>query len=118
MVFVTPTCNRIQTSSYEEDPKYQIKLTIAWCSFLAAGVLVSFPRVYKAYRNGKVFTGFFGIKDDWIVNYTPVSRTPSAADIVPPRLKTRGERLCGILLAISSIFLWAPPGVGLNLGQS
>ncbi|KAG2047214.1 hypothetical protein BDR06DRAFT_985290 [Suillus hirtellus] len=50
-------------NSYVEDPKWQIKFTITWCSGIALAVAVSIPSVILGLRHGRSLKGIAGISE-------------------------------------------------------
>ncbi|KAF5352252.1 hypothetical protein D9757_012517 [Collybiopsis confluens] len=109
-------------NSYLIDPQWQTKFSIIWASCLGAVILVSAPRLVKSIRNGRAFTGFFGVKEDWSqggkyeVVDPNVSRPPN-----PPKarslLSSYIRKIEGLSSAMTSMALWTLPGLGLNFGQ-
>ncbi|KIK58003.1 hypothetical protein GYMLUDRAFT_75092 [Collybiopsis luxurians FD-317 M1] len=106
-------------NSYLIDPQWQTKFSIIWASCLGATILFSAPRLTKSIRNGRAFTGFFGIEEDWSGSGKYEAVDPS--DSGPPApTKTRSSvvrKVAGVLSAMRSIALWTLPGLGLNAGQ-
>ncbi|KAJ3795542.1 iron reductase [Lentinula aff. detonsa] len=106
-------------NSYLIDPEWQTKFSIIWGSCLGASLLFAAPRLMRSIRDGRAFTGLFGIKEDWqergkyeaVVTRKNMARTAYSP---PSRLVRTVE---GIVSAIRSIALWTLPGIGLNAGQ-
>ncbi|KAJ3995058.1 iron reductase [Lentinula boryana] len=106
-------------NSYVIDPEWQTKFSIIWGSCLGASLLFAAPRLIRSIRNGRAFTGLFGIKEDWqargkyeaVVTKKNMARTTYSSS---SRLVRTVE---GIISAIRSIALWTLPGIGLNAGQ-
>ncbi|KAH7911479.1 iron reductase [Hygrophoropsis aurantiaca] len=98
-------------NSYVEDPIWQRKFTIIWCSALGFAVLVSLPTVILSIRNGQAFKGFFGISEDFgkkgyrsvAINQRPIHRSV--------------RKVSALWNAMNSVVLWAPPKLKLNVGQ-
>ncbi|KAG1897198.1 iron reductase [Suillus fuscotomentosus] len=88
-------------NSYVEDPQWQIKFTIIWCSGVTLAVAVSIPSVVLGLRHGRPLKGITGI-----------SETEP-----PPTTHRRGRRLVGAWNALISLTYWSPPKLGLNVGQ-
>ncbi|KAF8055170.1 hypothetical protein FPV67DRAFT_1680727 [Lyophyllum atratum] len=124
-----------QYNSYVEDPKWQIKFTIAWTSVLAAFVLIALPAVLSTRR--KWAAEIFGVSEDWRGRYTRLDdketeeqdtpekerksccgRVHSISEIqqVPQRRKSH-VIIARVLSALGSVIYWTPPGIGLNAGQ-
>jgi len=91
--------------SYVEDPKWQHRFTEIWAGCLGLAILLSLPVLYRAHRAGRAFTGLGGVRENLKGDYTPVLTT-SRKDVPLPYLSS-----------FSSLFLWSPLGVGLNVGQ-
>ncbi|GLB45701.1 putative FAD-binding domain containing protein [Lyophyllum shimeji] len=117
-----------QYNSYIEDPKWQVKFTIAWTSVLALFVVLALPAAVRGRR--KWAAQIFGVSEDWRGRYARlgdqdaepekksccgVSERSSVPG--PSRRKRRVVVARRILLAIGSVFYWTPPGIGLNAGQ-
>ena len=105
--------DRFPSSSYEEDPKWQRKFTIVWCSALAAATVLSLPYLVRSFRNGRLYTGMMGVSERW--GYEPIAQKEEV------RLQVRRSRrraLEGRLSVIGGMLLWTAPGIGLNVGQS
>ncbi|KAG1830120.1 iron reductase [Suillus variegatus] len=98
-------------NSYVEDPKWQIKFTIVWCSGLALAVAVSVPSLILGLRHGRSLKGIAGISE--INGYQPAHSDGKE----PPPARQRRPRLVGAWNALISPMYWSPPKLGLNLGQ-
>lgn len=100
-------------SSYVEDPIWQRKFTIIWCSGLAIAVAVSLPSLIISLRQGRVFKGITGISE--ITGYRSVSSDDNKP-LPPPRSRS-SRRLIGAWNALISTTYWSLPKLELNLGQ-
>lgn len=98
-------------NSYVEDPKWQIKFTIVWCSGVALAVAVSVPSLILGLRNGRSLKGMTGISE------TDGYQSAHSDGKEPPPTHRRGRRLIGAWNALISPTYWSPPKLGLNLGQ-
>ncbi|KAG1773263.1 iron reductase [Suillus placidus] len=98
-------------NSYVEDPKWQTKFTIIWCSGVALAVAVSVPSLILGLRHGRSLKGIVGISE------TNGYRSAHSDGQEPPPTSRRGRRLVGAWNALVSPTYWSPPGLGLNLGQ-
>ncbi|KAG1850090.1 hypothetical protein C8R48DRAFT_812246 [Suillus tomentosus] len=97
-------------NSYVEDPKWQIKFTIIWCSGIALAVVVSIPSV--GLRHGRSLKGIAGISEtDGYQSAHSDGKEP------PPTTRRRGRRLIRAWNALISPTYWSPPKLGLNVGQ-
>lgn len=99
-------------SSYVEDPKWQIKFTIIWCSGVALALAVSVPSLVLGLRHGRSFKGITGISE------TNGYQSAHSDDKEPPPTSRRGRRLVGAWNALVSPMHWSPTKLELNLGQS
>ncbi|KAJ8081406.1 ferric-chelate reductase Frp1 [Marasmius tenuissimus] len=98
-------------NSYEEDPKWQLKFTIVWCSALAAATILSLPHLVRSFRNGCAYTSMMGVREQ--SGYESISQKEEE-----PMKVRRGRRTMeGILSVVRGILLWTAPGIGLNVGQ-
>lgn len=104
----------LTSSSYVEDPKWQIKFTAIWASCVGAAVLVSLPHLARALRSRRAFTGLFGVWDDWSYQSLPTLGGRNTEK----KVERSGRRLAGVLRTVASVLLWTPMGTGLDLGQS
>ncbi|KAG1893580.1 iron reductase [Suillus fuscotomentosus] len=98
-------------NSYVEDPKWQIKFTIIWCSGLALTVVVSIPSLILGLRHGRSLKGITGISET--DGYQPAHSDGKE----PPPIRRRHRRLVGAWNALISPTYWSPVKLGLNLGQ-
>jgi predicted ferric reductase len=98
-------------NSYVEDPKWQIKFTIIWCSGVALAVAVSVPSLILGLRHGRSLKGITGISE------TNGYQSANFDDKEPPPTHRRSRRLVGAWNALISPTYWSPPKLGLNLGQ-
>ncbi|KAG1873923.1 iron reductase [Suillus subluteus] len=98
-------------NSYVEDPKWQIKFTIIWCTGVALAVAVSVPSLILGLRNGRSLKGIVGISE------TNGYQSAHSDGKEPPPTRRRGRRLVGAWNALISPTYWSPPKLGLNLGQ-
>ncbi|KAG0700330.1 iron reductase [Suillus ampliporus] len=98
-------------NSYVEDPIWQRKFTIIWCSSLALAVAVSVPSLILGLRHGRSLKGIAGISE------TNGYRTAYSDGKKPPPTRRRSRRLVGAWNALIAPTYWSPPKLGLNLGQ-
>lgn len=135
-------------SSYVEDPKWQIKFTIAWTVVLAFVVVIALPRHLVSLfshrpRRGRWLDGVFGVMEDWrgwngarynllndqvgekdlsvstgAVSKSKCSSTASASSSQRKGRPARTRMAARILSSLGAVFYWTPPGIGLNAGQS
>ncbi|KAF5378453.1 hypothetical protein D9615_007065 [Tricholomella constricta] len=125
-----------QYNSYAEDPKWQIKFTIAWTSVLAFFALLAVPAIVRGRR--KWLAEAFGVSEDWRGRYARLDdketevldavekekksccgRTHGTHEIHSPLESRRKSQivLARLVSALGSVFYWSPPGIGLNAGQ-
>ncbi|KAF8060247.1 hypothetical protein FPV67DRAFT_1588099 [Lyophyllum atratum] len=124
-----------QYNSYVEDPKWQIKFTIAWTSALAVFVLIALPAILSTRR--KWASEVFGVSEDWRGRYTRLDDKPTEELDTPekerksccgrvhsiselqqvPQRRNSHVILARVLSALGSVIYWTPPGIGLNAGQ-
>ncbi|KAF9072860.1 ferric reductase like transmembrane component-domain-containing protein [Rhodocollybia butyracea] len=110
-------------NSYLIDPEWQTKFSIIWGSCLGVAFLFASPRLVRAVRSGRLFTGFWGIRETWDGRgryEVPVDKEKGTR--TKTKMKTRSGptiwgKIDGISSAISSFSLWTLPGLGLNTGQ-
>lgn len=103
--------NLQQYNSYVVDPQWARKFTIAWTSVVAAGVIVSLPHFYKSVRQGRAFTGIFGVTESWKTNqYVPVEERR------PSKQGSSRKFWIGVMRA-RAIFSWTLPGFDVSVGQ-
>ncbi|KAG1762575.1 iron reductase [Suillus occidentalis] len=98
-------------NSYVEDPKWQIRFTIIWCSGVALALAVSVPSLVLGLRHGRSLKSITGISE------TNGYQSAHSDDKEPPPTNRRGRRLVGAWNAIVSPMHWSPPQLELNLGQ-
>ncbi|KAG2139837.1 iron reductase [Suillus bovinus] len=98
-------------NSYVEDPKWQVKFTIIWCTGVALAVAVSIPTLILGLRHGRSLKGITGISE---TNGYQSTRSDGKE---PPPTRRRGRRLIGAWNALISPMYWSPPKLGLSLGQ-
>ncbi|KAG2040872.1 iron reductase [Suillus americanus] len=98
-------------NSYVEDPKWQIKFTIIWCSGVALAVAVSVPSLILGLRHGRSLKGIAGISE------TNGYQSAHSDHKEPPPTRRRGHRLVGAWNALISPMYSSPPKLELNLGQ-
>lgn len=139
------TCTSL--SSYIEDPKWQIKFTIAWTVVLAFVVVLALPRhivslFSRRPRKGRWLNGVFGVMEDWrgwngargydrlneqekdssvstgAVSEIKPSRPVSASSSQRKGRPARTRMAARVLSSLGAVFYWTPPGIGLNAGQS
>ncbi|KAJ7931052.1 iron reductase [Mycena leptocephala] len=115
-----------QYNSYVEDPKWQIRFTLMWCSVLSLGVVLAAPRVVRGLLTGAAFAGVAGVRVAAL--YAPLAsdddRSSTQSTIVGDIKMGTGRvgraRRNWVYTAaslLSSFALWSIPGIGLNLGQ-
>ena len=98
-----------------EDPKWQRRFTAIWAGCLGLALVLSLPVLYRAYRAGRVFTGFFGVREGIKDrDYIPAPSTAGKETV----LSKEHRRPLSFLIPFTSVLLWSPLGVGLNVGQS
>lgn len=98
-------------NSYVEDPKWQIKFTIIWCSGVALAVAVSVPSLVLGLRHGRSLKGITGISE------TNGYQSAHSDDKELLPTSRRGRRLVGAWSALVSPMHWSPPKLELNFGQ-
>jgi hypothetical protein len=103
-------------SSYVQDPKWQRKFSIIWPSVLAFFVLASLPRVIRAIKKRRAFTGVFGVWEDLDGGSTRVYE--SVGDTPAGGRRKKRWRVENFLSAVGSVAYWSIPGLGLNVAQS
>lgn len=108
---MTYTCG-CSSSSYEIDPQWARRFTIAWTSVAAAGIVASLPRLYKSVKHGRAFTGIFGVTESW--KATPYVLAEER------QLRGRGTpwKLGINIMRAWAIFSWTFPGSDISVGQS
>lgn len=100
------------SSSYVVDPQWARKFTIAWTTVAAAGVVASLPHLYRSVRQGRAFTGAFGVTESWNAKqYVP------AEERQPRKRGTPWKLWIGIRSA-RAVFAWTLPGFDVSVGQS
>ncbi|KAJ6605129.1 ferric reductase like transmembrane component-domain-containing protein [Mycena sp. CBHHK59/15] len=115
--------NLRQYNSYVEDPKWQGRFTLMWCSLLAFYVVLAAPRVVRGVRSGAAFAGIAGVRAAAL--YAPL---PSDDDALSPQSTIVCHTKNGVAWPrkhwvhtaaslLSSFALWSIPGIDLNLGQ-
>ncbi|KAF8986056.1 hypothetical protein BDQ17DRAFT_1376326 [Cyathus striatus] len=96
-----------QYNSYEEDPKYQTKLTIIWTSVFAAYALHYVYRLAKEARvRGRSAFGLSAKGDGY--------------DVVPKQGELKSKRKGVLYMTWSmarAVLYWTVPGIGLDFGQ-
>ncbi|KIJ64231.1 hypothetical protein HYDPIDRAFT_112190 [Hydnomerulius pinastri MD-312] len=98
-------------NSYVEDPKWQRKFTIIWCSALGLAIAASLPALIRSLKNGRSLKGLFGVSEDLQRRgYMPMGND----DKLPPRQSAGVSRLW---YSVVSIRQWSLPYVELNAGQ-
>ncbi|KAJ7107715.1 hypothetical protein C8R44DRAFT_637013 [Mycena epipterygia] len=115
-------------NSYVEDPKWQIRFTVIWCSVVAFGVVLAMPRMVRGLRTGSAFSGLAGVRvaalyaplvaelgDDTSTLNSRQSTIVEDAKIGAARVPMHWTHTAASLL--SSFALWSVPGIDLNLGQ-
>lgn len=105
-------------NSYVQDPKWQRKFSIIWPSVLAFFVLLSLPRVIRAIKKRRAFTGVFGVWEDLGGGsstrvYESLGDTPVAGG----RKKRWDSGVERFLSVVGSVAYWSLPGLGLNAAQ-
>ncbi|KIK09642.1 hypothetical protein K443DRAFT_392442 [Laccaria amethystina LaAM-08-1] len=102
-------------NSYVQDPKWQRKFSIIWPSVLAFFVLASLPRVIRAIKKRRAFTGVFGVWEDLDGGSTRVYE--SVGDTPAGGRRKKRWRVENFLSAVGSVAYWSIPGLGLNAAQ-
>ncbi|KAM6491232.1 Ferric reductase like transmembrane component domain containing protein [Amanita muscaria] len=108
-------------NSYVEDPKWQIRFTIAWTSLLGLFVVFALPRVIRRLRTGTFFIDVTGLKGDYggRGTYERVGEEKGVKTKSKPKT-TRGrfESAKNVMDNIfGSMVYWSLPRVELNAGQ-
>ncbi|KAI0049071.1 iron reductase [Auriscalpium vulgare] len=98
--------------SYVEDPKWQHKFTAIYASIIGAAIVLSLPRLVRAMKARREFTGLLGVWEDVSGQRRYVSMGDGKK--VPER---RRKVMAGWINMVTSVLLWSPLGVGLTLGQ-
>ncbi|KAG1785289.1 uncharacterized protein HD556DRAFT_1450882 [Suillus plorans] len=91
--------------SYVEDPKWQIKFTMIWCSGLALTVAVSVPSFILGLSNRRSLKGITGISET--NGYQPAHSDGKE----PPPTRRRHRRLVGALNALILPTYWSLPKI-------
>ena len=100
------------SSSYLVDPQWARKFTVVWTSVVAAGVVVSLPRFYRSVKQGRAFTGVFGVTESWKATpYTLVEERQPKKHGTPWKLAVNLKRA-------KAVFSWTLPGFDISVGQS
>ena len=100
------------SSSYLVDPQWARKFTAIWTSVAAVSVLVSLPRLYKYAKQGRAFTGAFGVTELWKTKqYFP------AEERQPRKCGNPRKFWIGIGRA-RAVSAWTLPGFDVSVGQS
>ena len=116
--FVSPPSTRTRLtpvgspSSYLTDPQYARKFTIVWTSAVAAGVVVSLPRLYRSVKQGRIFTGSFGLTESWD------PKPYSLAEERQPQEHEKQLKLNVYIRRAWAILCWTLPGFDISVGQS
>jgi len=100
-------------SSYVEDPIWQGKFTIIWCSGLAVAIAISLPNSILSLRRGRFFKSITGISE--AEGYRSVY-SDDDKPLSPPESQ-RSRRLLGVWKSLVSQSYWSLPKLELNLGQ-
>jgi len=94
------------------DPQWARKFTIAWTSVVAAGIVVSLPRLYRSVKQGRAFTGMFGVVELWKETpYILAEERQLREHRTPWRLGVNLKRG-------KAVFSWTLPGFDISVGQS
>ncbi|KAJ7495621.1 ferric reductase like transmembrane component-domain-containing protein [Mycena latifolia] len=115
--------NLRQYNSYVEDPKWQGRFTLMWCSLLALCVVLAAPRVVRGVHSGAAFAGIVGLRAAAL--YAPL---PSESDALSPQstivdsakhggAASRRHWAHTAASLLSGVALWSIPGIDFNLGQ-
>ncbi|KAF9219855.1 iron reductase, partial [Gyrodon lividus] len=98
-------------NSYVEDPIWQRKFTIIWCSVLGLAIATSLPSLVRSLKNGRSLKGFFGVSEDLQKRgYTTTTNDEKLP--LPPSYNASK-----FFYSFSSIRQWSLPYVALNAGQ-
>lgn len=107
-------------SSYQTDPQYQLKFTIAWASVLGFFVLRSSPRVVQAVKRGRGSyspNSWLGIKEETFCRHdTDGSLTRGASKI--DQLLVFQSFWKGTFGRLNGSLHLVIPSINLDLGQS
>ena len=100
------------SSSYEIDPQWARRFTIAWTSVAAAGIVASLPRLYRSVKQGRAFTGTFGVTESWKEKPYVLAEEQ--------QLRERGTpwKLGIKIRRASAVFSWVFHGFDISVGQS
>ncbi|KAJ6534483.1 ferric reductase like transmembrane component-domain-containing protein [Mycena vulgaris] len=122
---VIPTEFR-QYNSYVEDPKWQTRFTLMWCSLLGFCIFLAVPRVMRGLRSRAALAGFAGVHVAAL--YAPLPSDDGA--LSPQSTIVDDDRIRNMRLTarhrhwfhkaaslLSSLALWSVPGIDLNVGQ-
>ncbi|KAI0691823.1 iron reductase [Cytidiella melzeri] len=102
-----------QYNSYVEDPIWQRKFSIIWASAVAVAVVASLPKLCRAVRIGRTFTGFFGVSETLGSSYHPVSSSAEKT----PLLRRRRSGWLAVAETVASTLRWSLPGLEVDFGQ-
>ncbi|KIK93307.1 hypothetical protein PAXRUDRAFT_522232 [Paxillus rubicundulus Ve08.2h10] len=98
-------------NSYVEDPKWQTKFTVVWCSVLGLAVVTSLPSLVLSLRSGRLFKGLLGVSEDLQRRgYT----TPTNDGVLPP---PSSRKISKFWFSLLSVRQWSLPFFELNAGQ-
>ncbi|KAJ7112851.1 iron reductase [Mycena crocata] len=115
-----------QYNSYVEDPKWQRRFTLMWCSVLGFCIFFAVPRVVRGLRSGAALAGMTGVRVGALYAPLPSSDgdlSPQSTvvgdplNISGPVLRPRKYWVYAASSLLSSYALWRIPGINLNVGQ-
>ncbi|WVQ82201.1 hypothetical protein IAT38_004329 [Cryptococcus sp. DSM 104549] len=97
-------------NSYSTDPKWQIKFTIIWTSFLAFSFVLSIPYIIHSFRVGRLYAGL-GIQESFDPPQSHSTRPASARKPRAARRRTTflGRAYTGVGAMVQSLSLWTLP---------
>ncbi|TFY75798.1 hypothetical protein EWM64_g8214 [Hericium alpestre] len=105
-------------NSYEVDPQWQRKFTAIWASFTGAAIVLALPYLVRSIRNRRAFTGLFGVTEDLNGRYEPITSKEDTGVEETTRMRTvKRSVLWASFKTFSSVYLYSPPGLGMDLGQ-
>ncbi|WVO16320.1 hypothetical protein L204_103995 [Cryptococcus depauperatus] len=97
-------------NSYEEDPKWQIKFTIIWTSFLAFCFALSMPYIIHHYHIGRLYKGLLIQESLKPVHSQALNKSPkNAISALKQRRTFIGKLYNGLVAILQSLLLWTLP---------
>jgi len=100
------------SSSYLVDPQWARKFTVTWTSVAAAGIIISLPYLFKSVKQGRAFTGTFGIAESWS------GKQYVLAEERQPRKRGALWKFGVFIRRAGNVFGWTLPGFDVSVGQS